>query len=240
MQGRYFNDCNAIDNQNRIRQSDTALEKYWVTQSGYFRTTTTVELDVGITDGKLLYCHGVAEVNEDKKILTLEYKNRTVHNCFNNPFTDNFGIPDTNLPPINFDDRPRPHNRALYTSDMTPANVSVVSENSFSTLTTPYDYPDLLPSDDPNTIHVIKIDLPVLGRRQRGYCCRIYNKKDATKRHGSIVPHALIRTWNFIIVMVFTGLIQRKGIASWNINVLCQNVPVDCCVYLPSILYFTC
>ena len=69
--GRYFNACNAIYNHNRMRQPDISLEKYWVTQSGYFRLVTTVALGMGITDGKLLYCHGVAEGNEDKKISTL-------------------------------------------------------------------------------------------------------------------------------------------------------------------------
>ena len=49
-----------------MRQSDLSLEKYWVTQSGYFRIATTVALGMGITDGKLLYCHGVAEGNEEK------------------------------------------------------------------------------------------------------------------------------------------------------------------------------
>ena len=79
--GRYFNACNAIDNHNRMQQSDLSLEKYWVTQSGYFRLATTVALGMGITDGKLLYCHGVAEGNMDKKISTLEYKNRTFYDC---------------------------------------------------------------------------------------------------------------------------------------------------------------
>ena len=52
--GRNLNACNAIENQNRMRQSDLFLEKYWVTQSGYFRLATTVVLGMGITDGKLL------------------------------------------------------------------------------------------------------------------------------------------------------------------------------------------
>ena len=60
-------------------QCDIALEKYWVTQSGYFRIATTAALGVGITDGKLLYCHGVAEGNQDKKKSTLDYNNRTVY-----------------------------------------------------------------------------------------------------------------------------------------------------------------
>ena len=60
-------------------QSYLALDKYWVTQSGYFILATEVALGVGITYEKLLYCHGVAEVNVDRKISKLEYKNRTVY-----------------------------------------------------------------------------------------------------------------------------------------------------------------
>ena len=29
--GRYFNACNAIENHNKMRKSDIALDKYWVT-----------------------------------------------------------------------------------------------------------------------------------------------------------------------------------------------------------------
>ena len=86
-----------------MRQSDLSLEKYWVTQSGYFRLATTMALGMGITDGKLLYCHGVAEGNKEKKISTLEYNNRTVYNCFNNPFTADFGSPAMHPPPITID-----------------------------------------------------------------------------------------------------------------------------------------
>ena len=65
-------------------------------------------------------------------------------------------------------------------------------------------------------------------------------KKDATKRQGSIAPYTLIRTINFIIVMGFPGLFQRKGLTYGNINILWNKDPVDLCVCLPSILYFTC
>ena len=51
-----------------MRQSDLAIEKYWVTQSVHFRLATTVALGIDIIDGYLLYCHGVAEGNVDKKI----------------------------------------------------------------------------------------------------------------------------------------------------------------------------
>ena len=45
-------------------------------------------------------------------------------------------------------------------------------------------------------------------------------EKDATKIQGSIAPHALIKTRNFITVMGFPGLIPRRGLASWNINIV--------------------
>ena len=56
----YFSACNAIDNHNRICCSKLALEKYWVTLSGYFKLTTTVSLDMGITDGNILFCRGIS------------------------------------------------------------------------------------------------------------------------------------------------------------------------------------
>ena len=59
--GRYLNACNEIHIHNRMRQYNTALDKYWVTRSGYFRLSTTVELVMGITYWKLLFCHGISE-----------------------------------------------------------------------------------------------------------------------------------------------------------------------------------
>ena len=91
-----------------MEKSYLVLEKYWVTQSGYFRLATTVALVIGITYGKLLYCHGVTEGNMDKNISTLEYNNRTVYECFNNHFKDDFGSPSMHLHPITIDDRPPP------------------------------------------------------------------------------------------------------------------------------------
>ena len=51
-----------------MQQPEPAIEKYWMKQSGYFIITTTVALGLGITDGKLLYYHGVSEESVDKKI----------------------------------------------------------------------------------------------------------------------------------------------------------------------------
>ena len=152
-----------------MRKSNLSLEKYWITQSGYFRLATTVALGMGITDSKLLYCHGVAEVNEEKKISTLEYNNRTVYDCFNNPFTADCGSPDMHLPTITIGDKPSPHKRALYSPDLPPAAISFASKNSVSTLTNPSDSPDILPTDGPKTLHVLKKYAHLKGRFHRGY-----------------------------------------------------------------------
>ena len=76
---RYLSDCNTIDNHNRICQSDLALEKYWVTHSGYFRLATTVELGMRIPDGKLLFCHEILEQNIDKIVTRIDYNYWTVY-----------------------------------------------------------------------------------------------------------------------------------------------------------------
>ena len=166
---RYLNAYHAIENKDRMRNLELALDKYWVTQKGYFRLATTVALGMGIVDGKLLYCHGVAEGNMDKKISTLEYNNRTVYDCFNNPFTADFGSPYLHLPPITIYDRIHPHKRSQYTPYLLPATISVASENPVSNLTTPSDSPDLLPFDDTNDLHVMDKYVPLLGRVNIGY-----------------------------------------------------------------------
>ena len=65
MIGIHFGDFNSIDNHNRMRQYDVALEKYWAIQSVYFRLTTKVELGMGITDGEILLCHGISDQNKN-------------------------------------------------------------------------------------------------------------------------------------------------------------------------------
>ena len=113
---------------------------------------------MGIIDGKLMCCHVISEESVDKKIPTREYYNRTVYECFNNPFTDDFGIPDMNLPPINIDDIPHKHKIALYTPYLLPDAISVASEHFVSTLTAPSYFLDLLPADYPNPLHAMNKD----------------------------------------------------------------------------------
>ena len=88
---------------------------------------------------------------------------------------------------------------------MLPAAISVSSENDVSNLTTHSYSPDRLPTDDHNTLRVMNKDEPYSSRLKIGYCCRKHGRKYATKRQGSIAPHDLMNTRDFIIVVVFTG-----------------------------------
>ena len=65
-------------------QYDLVIEKFCVTQSGYFRLTTTVPvaLDVDITNGKLLLCHGISQESEDNTISTKDYNNRMAYDLY--------------------------------------------------------------------------------------------------------------------------------------------------------------
>ena len=102
------------------------------------------------------------------------------------------------------------------------SDITVAYEKSITTLTTPSDLPDILPTDDPNTLHVMNkyMSLKVMVRRNTAVGNMV--KKYATKRQGSITPHTLTKKIYFIIVMGFTEQIQSQGIASWNINILCH------------------
>ena len=77
---------------------------------------------------------------------------------------------------------PLPHKRARYAPNLLPVTISVASESSVSTLTTPSDLSDILPTDGPKTLHVLKKDLTVKGRVHRGYCCRKHGRKRCYKK----------------------------------------------------------
>ena len=70
--GGYLNACNLIENHNRVWNSILDIDKYWVTHSGYFRLANKVSFGMGITDGKLLFFHGVLEEIVDKKFSMIE------------------------------------------------------------------------------------------------------------------------------------------------------------------------
>ena len=66
--GRHFTACNKKCNHNSMVQYDVALEKYWAIQGVYFRLATTLELGMGITDGKLLLFHVISDKIKYKTI----------------------------------------------------------------------------------------------------------------------------------------------------------------------------
>ena len=138
-----------------MNQYCPAVEKFWVTYSGYFRLANTVAFSMGITDGKFLFCTGVSDRSVDNKISKIGYNNSKVYDFFNNLFPADFGSPYLNIPPITIDDRPCLYKRARYTPEMLPDTIYGASEKYFSTFTTPSDCPLLLllSPDDPNPPH---------------------------------------------------------------------------------------
>ena len=107
----------------------------------------------------------------EKKYSTRQYNNRTVYDCFNNTFPSYCAIPDLNLPPITIYDRPLMDKQARYIPDLLQSAISVASENSINTFTTPYDSPQLilLTSDDPNHHHAMKKYETYHVSMERGY-----------------------------------------------------------------------
>ena len=55
---------------------------------------------MGITEAKVLFCHGISEGNMDKEITSREYNVRKVFGFLRNHFTDDCGILDLSLPPM--------------------------------------------------------------------------------------------------------------------------------------------
>ena len=57
---------NEVDSHNKSRQSDLALEKWWVNQCGCLRLCTTVAMGMTITNCWKLFRYGVKRDNYEK------------------------------------------------------------------------------------------------------------------------------------------------------------------------------
>ena len=66
------------------RQSDIALEKFWVTQCGWIRLFTTVAMGMKITNCWKLFCYGVKRDHYDKIIGVRELSEQIAVYCFGN------------------------------------------------------------------------------------------------------------------------------------------------------------
>ena len=68
-----FSAVNEVDSHNKSRQSDLALEKWWVTQCGWPRLCTTVAMGMTITNCWKLFRYGVKREHYDKLIGIREF-----------------------------------------------------------------------------------------------------------------------------------------------------------------------
>ena len=59
---------NEFDSHNKSRQSDLALEKWWVTQRGWIRLCKTVDMGMTINNCWKLFRYGVKRDHYDKLI----------------------------------------------------------------------------------------------------------------------------------------------------------------------------
>ena len=194
-------------------------------------------LSMGITDVKLLLCHGIATDNNNKDINMTEYNDRKVFDYFNNISPDNCDTQDLNIPHMAFDYSPRPPKIPCNTFDMLPATISAASKNSLSTLTSPCDSPTLhLPSSGgPITYHNSMTNTKGWKTQQRGYCARRHGEIICNKNLGSFAQHVLF-TGGFITVIDPTKIIQRCGLTFLNINILWLFLkPIDVFASLVSI-----
>ena len=65
---KFFGAVNEVESHNNSRQSDLALENFWVTQCGWLRLCTTVSMGMTITYCWELFCYGVKRHHYEKLI----------------------------------------------------------------------------------------------------------------------------------------------------------------------------
>ena len=91
---------NEVDSHNKSRQSDLALENFYVTQCGWLRLCTTVDMRMSINNCWKLFWYGVKRDHHDKFIFIRELLERITVACFNNTFTTAKETLEKNTPSI--------------------------------------------------------------------------------------------------------------------------------------------
>ena len=89
---------NEVDSHNKSRQSDLALDKWWVTQFGWLRLCTPVAMGMTITNCWKLLCYGVKRDHYEKLIGIREFLERLAQDCFHKNFSPDGGTPEKNIP----------------------------------------------------------------------------------------------------------------------------------------------
>ena len=68
-------------------------------------------------------------------------------------------------------------------------------------MTTPYDSPDLIPSGDPNTLHVMNKDVPFQGRLYLLHIRKLNNEEN-----GQELDHIDIWVWKYVRIGINADL----------------------------------
>ena len=92
---------NEVDSQNKSRNSDLALEKWWVTQCCCLLLFMTFDMVMTITNCWKLFCYGVKRYHYEKLIGIRELLEQLAQDCFNNTFSpdrDRGTLAKNNLP----------------------------------------------------------------------------------------------------------------------------------------------
>ena len=95
-----YSAVNEVESHNKSRQSDLALEKWWVTQCGWLRLCATVAMGMTITNCWKLFRYGVKRDHYDKLIGIREFSERLAQDFFNDNFSYYIGTPEKNTPPL--------------------------------------------------------------------------------------------------------------------------------------------
>jgi hypothetical protein len=88
--GRYFRVCNRVDMHNHARQSLLALEKHWVTMTGYFRIITTI-FGICVTDCWKAYRYHLNKQHRHKDMEMKDFASALAHDMLYNAFDKSRG-----------------------------------------------------------------------------------------------------------------------------------------------------
>ena len=75
---KFFGSVNEVDSENKSRQSDLALEKFWLTQCGWIRLCINVAMEMNINNGWKMFCYGVKRDHYDKFIGIREFSEKSL------------------------------------------------------------------------------------------------------------------------------------------------------------------
>jgi hypothetical protein len=94
---KYFKDSNKIDTHNHVRQSELALEKHWITNTGYFRIFTTI-LGMCVTDAWKIYKYNLRAQHADKTLTIIMFCDILVKELVENTYSSDPDFESTPKP----------------------------------------------------------------------------------------------------------------------------------------------